>query len=242
MTGTGQRQGTAVDIGEQKFVLNIPPPEHGTRVWLITFTDLVALMLTFFVMLFAMSNVKLTEWRSIIDSLSQTLRPEETKTVPAPSSAFNIGTIFRQRAIDLDYLTAVLGDAIAGHELLSRGRIARLEDRLVISLSGDLLFETDGSGLTADGRQALFLFGGVLRNIGNQIAVSGHADIAQAARGYASAWELATARAATVANALRQSGYTDDIIAFGFADAADGGAAVARRIEIVVRPTAGGAP
>lgn len=228
-----------MDISEQKFVADIPPPERGTRVWLITFTDLVALMLTFFVMLFAMSNVKLTEWRSIINSLSQTLRPEVTKTVPAPSSAFNIGTIFRKRAIDLDYLASVLGEASEGHGLLSRGRIARLDDRLVIALSGDSLFEPDGSALTGDGRQALFVLGGVLRNIGNQIDVSGHADIAQVVRGYASVWELATARAATVTNALRQSGYTDDIIAFGFADAANG-AAVARRIEIVIRQTAAG--
>jgi chemotaxis protein MotB len=228
-----------VDFSDQKFVVDIPPPERGTRVWLITFTDLVALMLTFFVMLFAMSNVKLTEWRSIIDSLSQTLRPESVKTVPAPSSAFNIGTIFRKRATDIDYLASVLGEAIEGHGVLSQGRIARLDDRLVIALSGDSLFEPDGSGLTENGRQALFVLGGVLRNIGNQIAVNGHADITQAARGYASAWELATARAATAANALRQSGYTDDIVAFGFADATNG-AAVARRIEIVIRQIAAG--
>ena len=228
-------------ISDQKFVIDIPPPERGTRVWLITFTDLMALMLTFFVMLFAMSNVKLTEWRSIINSLSQTLRPEVAKTVPAPSAAFNIGTIFRKRAIDIDYLASVLREAFEGHALLSRGRIARLEDRLAIALPGDALFEPDGSGLTDGGRQALFVLGGVLRNIGNQIDVSGHADIAQAAHGYASAWELAAARAATVANALRQSGYTDDIVAFGFADALNG-AAVARRIEVVVRQTAAGAP
>ncbi|MBT3305153.1 MAG: chemotaxis protein MotB, partial [Alphaproteobacteria bacterium] len=43
--------------------------------WLITFTDLVALMLAFFVMLFAMSNVKVSDWQNVIDSLSQTLRP-----------------------------------------------------------------------------------------------------------------------------------------------------------------------
>jgi chemotaxis protein MotB len=230
-----------VDISEHKFIADNLPPERGTRVWLITFTDLVALMLTFFVMLFAMSNVKLTEWRSIINSLSQTLRPEAAKTVPAPTAAFTIGTIFRKRAIDIDYLASVLREAVASDGLLSLGRIARLEDRLAIALPGDALFEPDGSGLTDAGRQALFVLGGVLRNIGNQIDVSGHADIARAARGYASAWELATARAATVANALRQSGYTDDIVAFGFADAFNG-APVARRIEIVIRQTAAGSP
>lgn len=228
-----------MDNRDRRLVIDVPPPDRATRVWLITFTDLVALMLTFFVMLFAMSNVKLTEWRSIINSLSQTLRPEHAETVPAPSAAFNIGTIFRKRAIDIDYLAALLGEAFEGQGLLSQGRVTRLEDRLAIALPGDALFETDGSGLTEDGRRALFVLGGVLRNIGNQIDVKGHADEGRAARGYASAWELAAARAATVANALRQSGYTDDIVAFGYANGHDG-VAVARRIEVVIRPTAGG--
>ncbi len=228
-----------VDSREQRLAFNVAPPERATRVWLITFTDLVALMLTFFVMLFAMSNVKLTEWRSVIDSLSQTLRPEETKSVPAPSAAFNIGTIFRKSAVDIDYLAALLGEAFEGHGVLAQGRVSRLEDRLLIALPGDGLFEPDGSGLTEDGRQALFVLGGVLRNIGNQIDVNGHADAARAARGYASAWELAAARAATVANALRQSGYADDITAFGVANGTGQDIAIARRVEIVIRPTGG---
>ena len=52
----------------------------SAQMWLLTFTDLVSLMLTFFVMLFSMSNVKLDRWDNVIDSLSQSLAPEEVKT------------------------------------------------------------------------------------------------------------------------------------------------------------------
>jgi chemotaxis protein MotB len=235
--------------------LKIPPSdspdvdsgERSQRVWLITFTDLVALMLAFFVMLFAMSNVKVSDWQNVIDSLSQTLRPTLEKTIPASTSSFNIGTIFRGQAINLDYLASVIGDAIDG-PLLSQSRILLLEDRLMIVLPGDLLFAPGTAEMTGPGRQALFVLGGVLRNIGNEIGVNGHSGSAPPVVGrYASNWELSTARAATVANALRQSGYLKDITAFGYADsrpvhgvADDMAGTLARRVEIIIRPEAGG--
>lgn len=223
--------------------------DRGSRIWLITFTDLVALMLTFFVMLFAMSSVKVSEWQNVIDSLSQTLRPSDEQPVPATTSTFNIGTIFRKQAINLDYLSSVLNETVRGQPLLSAGHVLRLEDRLIITLPGDLLFEEGDATMTDSGRQSLFVLGGVLRNIGNQVGVNGHSgpDL-PAGSDYSSNWELSTARAAAVANALKQSGYTDDIIAYGYADSRSApladlpegvGGALARRIDIVIRPTAG---
>lgn len=43
------------------------------RAWIVTFADLAALMLTFFVMMFAMSGVKSDLWRSTVNSLTQAL-------------------------------------------------------------------------------------------------------------------------------------------------------------------------
>jgi len=239
-----------VDIFERQIQGNPSSDGRSARVWLITFTDLVALMLTFFVMLFAMSNVKISEWRNIIDSLSQTLRPTVEKTLPASTSSFNIGTIFRGRATNLDYLASVLSDTLDGDALLSLGRLMRLEDRLIIALPGDLLFEAGSAAMTERGRQALFMLGGVLRNIDNRIGVNGHSGPSEsAAAAYVSKWEFSTARAAAVANALRQSGYPGDIIAFGYADSRSGALSdlpetlretLTRRIDIIVRPDAGG--
>ncbi len=236
-------------IAKRNIPKKTPSEELGSRVWLIIFTDLVALMLAFFVMLFAMSSVKVNDWQSVIDSLSQTLRPSEEKTLPAATSVFNIGTIFRKTAIDLDYLASVLKEAVKSHPLLSTGRLMRLEDRLVIALPGDLIFETGGALMTDQGRQALFVLGGLLRNIGNKIGVNGHSGPSNAGGGdYTSNWELSIARAAVVANALRQSGYTDDITAFGYADSrfeqlpdlpGAGLGALSGRIDVIIRPTAG---
>ncbi len=217
--------------------------------WLITFTDLVSLMLTFFVLLFSMSTIRTDHWNSVIDALSQSLNPSSTKAQMAATSNFNIATLFRKRAINLDYLTAVLQDATSKDELLSGNYLMRLDDRLVVALPGDLLFEPGRAALTEKAKRALFNLGGVLRNIGNQIGINGHTDPSPPhGQDYSSNWELSMARAAAVANALRRSGYREDIVAFGYASsrfnelpemAKAKRLALARRVDIVIFPTVG---
>ena len=43
--------------------LEFPPDVSITsKAWMVIFTDMVSLLLTYFVMLFAMSNVKVDKW------------------------------------------------------------------------------------------------------------------------------------------------------------------------------------
>ncbi len=217
--------------------------------WMVTFTDLVSLMLTFFVLLFSMSSVKVDKWKDMTEALSQILNPAQTKSVARTTAKFNISTIFRKRAINLDYLSGVLEEALANDPLLKRGQMMRLEDRLIIALPGNLLFEPGSAVLKDTARKALFNLGGVLRNIGNQIGINGHTDPTPPKGGdYTSNWELSIARAAAVANTLRKSGYTDKIIAFGYASSRYNELPnvnetlrrnMARRVDIVVLPTIG---
>ena len=227
-----------------------PSEVVASRAWLVIFTDLVSLMLTFFVLLFSMSNVKLSEWKNIIDSLSRTLAPTPEKVVKAQTATFNIGTVFRKRAINLDYLASVIKDGIAEIEILADAQIVRMEDRLVIALPGDLLFEPGRAVMTDRAREAMFVIGGMLGNIGNEIGVNGHTDAAPPKGDeYKSNWELSTGRAAAITNALRQAGYPDSIIAFGYADGrfkhlpelpAAERQSLARRVDVVILPTSGG--
>lgn len=222
----------------------------AATVWMVTFTDLVSLMLTFFVMLFAMSSLRPDQWDKVTDALSRSFDPTSEKTVrgatPAP---FNIGTVVRRQAAHLDYLDAVLRESLLREPDLAASQLFRLEDRLIISLPGDILFEPGLALMTERAEALLFGLGGVLRNIGNRVAVEGHSDPhPPAAGGYTSNWELSTARAAAVANALKRAGYGGAVAAFGHSDSRFGWLperpdgerrAMARRVDIVVLPTAG---
>ncbi len=222
-----------------------PTPDRG---WMVIFTDLVSLMLTFFVLLFSMSSVQADRWKEMVDVLSQTLNPAREKVDPVPSAPYNIATLSLKRAVNLDYLGAVLGDLMRQDDVLGHSRILGLEDRLIVALAGDAVFDPGEANLSERGRQALFVLGGVLRNVGNQIGVNGHTDATPPGGAYASNWELSVARAATVANALKRSGYGQDIVAYGYADSrlarltgvpAEQRASLARRVDIVIFPTVG---
>lgn len=197
--------------------IEAPMPLLGRRMWLITLTDLVSLMLAFFVVLFAMSAVKVELWGATATSLSRTLDPMRA---PPPVAARNAPTATPTPALDLDYLAAVLERASQSAPELVETRLIRVPDGLILALRGKTAFAGEGAELSSAAATTLSTVGAILGNVGNRIGVRLRGDpAAPLPEGYESAWELALARAAAVANALRAAGYDRDIVAYGLTDA-----------------------
>ncbi|MEX2642446.1 MAG: flagellar motor protein MotB [Acetobacterales bacterium] len=220
--------------------------------WMISFGDLVSLMLVFFVMLFAMSELKVDEWSEVVEHVSRTFVPTE-QSQTKPSAQRNIGTTFTQPAESLEYLSGVLSDKLGQHEVLQRSFLHRLDDRLVLSLPSDLLFDTGTAQLTPRAREAIYILAGFLRNFSNQIAIYGHTDPRPITGGpFESNWELSLVRATTVVNQLRSYGYTQQLQAFAVAESRYDHLSsalttaqrleVARRVDIVILHVAGKGP
>lgn len=221
-------------------------PKGPAQAWMLSFADLISLMLVFFVLLFSMSSIKVDKWETLVDALTRRLAPTDERVTPVPSAAFNVGTVFHRTAEPLDYLHGLLERTIRVDDALSGTLLFRLEDRLVLSLPGDLLFPTGQVELGERAERAVFNLGGVLRNIANRVGVVGHSDpvpIIGRDGPYASNWELSIARAAAVANALSQAGYAENIVALGAAESRfpllenlpeDRRFDVARRVDVVI--------
>ena len=158
--------------------------------WILIFTDMVALLLSFFVMLFSMSAVPVNEWETTIDILEEALNlsTEEEKD---PTEDYNISSVLLERArTNVNYLLPIIEPKIKQDEIIKDSPIILLDDRIVISLSGDLLFASGKAELTEKGRKALFNLGGVLRNIRNTIGVYGYSEDEKFDRDkYSSDWE-----------------------------------------------------
>lgn len=188
-----------------------------SNTWLIIFTDVVALLLTFFVMLFSVSNVKFDRWKEMIDVLSQMLNPAKDVVIVVPTAEYNIANVFRKRAINLEYLYAVADTKLKQDQLLKGSPIVYLDDWIIVSLPGQLMFAPGSATPTEPARQALFNLGGGLRHIDNELGVNGYSEEDDfAGKAYASDWELSLARAIAVANELTKAGYTEDILSFGY--------------------------
>ena len=212
--------------------------------WILIFTDMVALLLSFFVMLFSMSAVPVNEWETTIDILEEALNltSEEEKD---PTEDYNISSVLLERArTNVNYLLPIIEPKIKQDEIIKDSPIILLDDRIVISLSGDLLFASEKAELTEKGRKALFNLGGVLRNIRNTIGVYGYSEDEKFDRDkYSSDWELSLARAVSVANELKRAGYMEEILSFGYGGARsfrlanvskDRRQSLSRRVDIVI--------
>lgn len=214
----------------------------GDTIWLVTFADVISLLLTFFVMLYAMSSVKVGRWQEMADALSRQRSPSDARVTSAPTAQYNVATVFRRRAINLEYLHAVVAEAMAKEEATRALPLRLAGDRLVIPLSG--MFAADGVRPNETGEKTLFALAGLLANFTNPVVVIGHTG-AQPPAGpaYTSNWELSIGRAAAFANALRRAGYPSEVSALGAAgtraEAAHPGMA-ADRIDIVILSGAGG--
>jgi chemotaxis protein MotB len=191
---------------------------NSSQAWLISFTDVMALMLTFFVLLFAMSKPETQNWADV----SSALQMEFNKFY---GSVLNRGTqdaidpnrINFDRALDIIYLKAVLESVINDSDVLQTVTLIPQRDSLIISLPRDLIFNRGSSDVSETGARAIYALGGTLSRIKNKIEVIGHADPNPLPSDglYSNNWELSLARASKVAALLNNVGYERDIVIRG---------------------------
>lgn len=223
-----------------------------SHAWLVTFADLTALMLTFFILLFSMSEVESSTWEAVVDSFKQQLNASKSGQDQSSGEPDEVTRIIITQSTDLDYLNTLIIGKIRDHPLLSRSILTRIDDGLVISLPSDALFEVGSATLTEAAGEAAGLLVEVLGLVGNRIDIHGHSDPTPINGGeFVSNWELSVGRALSLASMLLGAGLDKDIAAFGFADSRytdisgefteEQRLSLGRRVDVVIREGKDGA-
>lgn len=196
---------------------NSPP------LWLITFTDVMALMLTFFVLLYSMAVPEEDLWTEMTSALNSEIGQFYSQEwEEGNQESINIDKIDNTKALNLDYLESIVRELVGKEEALVDIVIIPQSDHLVISLPDDLLFDSGQTKLQERGRHALFALAGALSRIKNRIEVIGHADptpIVSSSGPYPSNWELSLARGLEVAGFLENVGYSRSMVVRGLSSA-----------------------
>ncbi|MBL8631238.1 MAG: hypothetical protein JNM81_16510 [Rhodospirillaceae bacterium] len=175
---------------------NVKP--SPTPPWLITFVDLVFLLLSFFVLMFAMSQPDAQRYAQIVESTTKEFKPGAL----GDDSFVNSRTYVQENddnVDDMTYLGAALKSAIAQSPNLKKLQFRSTERALVVSLPGAL--SGNGRVVPKSVMPALFDLSGVLANIQNPIAVVG------AAGDTAESWSQGLVQANVIAATLKDAGY-----------------------------------
>jgi chemotaxis protein MotB len=183
--------------------------KEGNPIWLVTFVDLISLLLAFFLMLYSMSSVKKVDWSSFVASLDKEQIIEEGKKFGAKKEVTSLRPVVTSEGLGISYLKAILEAETIMDPLLRYVEFKEEDDRLILSFPSSLIFRPGSAILLPKGKAALFSLSQKLSNINNRVVLIGHSDtnpISVSGR-YKNNWVLSLVRASAVANALAASGY-----------------------------------
>jgi chemotaxis protein MotB len=221
--------------------------------WLLTYADLITLLLALFMMLYAMSVLDLRKYQAFQEAFTQGLGGHKTKandiapetknpiTIPSATPQPEAKNELDQEALkklkkklEKQLKDAGLQDDVQ-LELQSRG--------LVMNVVSGVLFPSASATLTGNGKALLKSLDVVFASFDNKLVVEGHTDPRPISTGlFPSNWELSTARATAVLRDLLGEGIRDTrLSAAGYADtrprasnATEAGMSRNRRVDIVI--------
>lgn len=185
--------------------------ENGER-WLLTYSDLITLLLVFFIILYSISTTDARKFQDLTGALQEAFNngayqivtvngspgtPRTAPPVTPPSPSVAEKRLLQQFKQLLKMLGVQQDIATVG---LSR-------EGLVISLSGNLLFYPGGAQLQPKSLSLLGHIVGVLRHIPNQVRVEGNTDDQSSGPGTASSnWALSALRAVSIVEFMSSQG------------------------------------
>ena len=209
--------------------------------YLITYADLITLLLGLFIILYAISNIDLNKYSKMMAAMESIFGNNsvaaslENITVSGKSKIINSG---------IDDLKAKLQKVILQQEFSNSVSLEENDRGITIHILENILFASGKAELTGTSRLVLGELAGILGKLPNDIRVEGHTDnLPINSPLYASNWHLSVARALNTAYFLINDQKLDPekVTIVGYAEykpIADNitveGRAKNRRVDIVI--------
>lgn len=232
----------------------------GAPEWMVTYGDLVTLLMCFFVLLFAFSEIDAQKFEAVMESFQgsagvleggKSLSEDalvfdaspETDTTPQTTESEELEIIEEI----LNQMAEKLEEELSGQDLSDVIEFEISENKLIIRLTDNVLFDPARAEIKDDALGVLQILGETLQSdifsLGN-FRVEGHTDnVPINTIRFPSNWELSAARATSVLRYFRDEvGFAENRFAIsGYADTqpvdtndTPEGRARNRRVEIIV--------
>lgn len=193
-----------------KFKRRPQKPPKGAPKWMVTFSDLVTLVLVFFILLFSMSQIDMIKFKQIAESFrdNQILdyypsiipmeNPAEIEQMD-PEEQDDLGSADRYEEQSLQNLLSEIQEYLAENGMEDIILANRTERGVVLVLEEQVLFESGEAEIIGGSNAFLDKVGSLLKNIPNLVKVEGHTDDRPITTyRYPSNWELSAARSSSV--------------------------------------------
>lgn len=180
--------------------------ENNER-WLLTYSDLITLLMIFFVVMYASSTVNSAKYESLSTSLNSVLGSSGgSGDTPTPVVDTN-GTGIVSETTKLENLQGNVDEILLQYNLSDKVHTKLEESGLAIIFDNDLLFDSAKAVIKPEIKDSLNKIAEPLKALNtNLIRVEGHTDILPIHNEeFSSNWQLSSVRAANVVQYLNET-------------------------------------
>lgn len=228
--------------------------EHeSSERWLLTYSDLITLLMIFFIVMYAMSNIDSEKYSKLAESLNSALAgdmqsivngqegsPTELLSNNTPSEVSN-GTTSDE---DLAKIAAAIIAMLTEKGLENQVDVAITDRGVVISLKDIVFFESGSAEIRPENRNTLIEIGNLIKVVDNYVRIEGNTDNVPIQNSiFSNNWDLSVMRASKVLNLIvTQSGFPPEKVgAIGYGEYrpvvsndTEEGRSKNRRVDIVI--------
>jgi chemotaxis protein MotB len=190
---------------------NNPVEEEGAPAWIVTFGDLMSLLLCFFVLMMSFSEMDRKRYKIVSGSMANAFGVQRKAPVfDSPMGQKLIARDFDQALLVTKLEEKISKPIVVEVEKSSYDRkdliqVETSENQVTIRLMGETTFDTGVAEMREEMKPLMKKIGSILKNTAGDIIVAGHTDNVPLTGGrYKSNLQLSTARAASVAEFLLQ--------------------------------------
>lgn len=199
-------------------------PGVGAPLWMLTYGDMITLVLTFFILLYSYSTLDAIKWKQAVSSVKGSLGVLERGTtinemdligLGQPDENFSDLKITAQDLADFERLQQEKREMEALQAVLS-SLLKEIDQRIIIDIDergvvlrfeDSVLFDKGKADLKPNAKIVLDKVGNILSPLDNHIRIEGHTDnLPINTIMFPSNWELSTSRATNVLRYLLEHG------------------------------------
>jgi chemotaxis protein MotB len=190
------------------------PKKDNLERWLLTYSDLITLLLAFFVIMYGISSADAQKFTKLSAAMRRAFNVGVLQGDPSASILDQTTGISTEAgsaedmsasAMELDTIFNEMGSVLQDEYFADRVSVGVRDDGVAISVSGNLLFASGRADLRPDAIKLLQAVGRVLNQLPNPVRVEGYTDdVPPSGTEFPTNWELSGARAVAVVRYLTE--------------------------------------
>ena len=179
--------------------------------WLLTYADMITLLLVFFIIMFVISDTNSKKFELFARTVAKGLRVKDSTAASSSTPAQSVDEVGNTAAkINPEDLLKQFSESFSKEEGYGFVNLTRGKKGITMKLESTALFDVGSATIKEEAKKTLKKLAEDLRYVPNSVSVEGHTDTTVADRSeFPTNWELSAKRAVNIVRYLVEVGGVD---------------------------------